>query len=845
MRINHLFSVMLGLAITGSAYGQTVFQDDFEMKFQPVPAKGAGWHANAEITGEVGANWSDNSSWADVGASYSRDETNPHSGKACQKIEAKRITSGAVQFIHLFKADKGKIYNGKFWMRGSPSTTLTFGFRQMDGPYQTYGTESATLSPEWREFSVQAEMPKDENVILIVWVNSPAIFWMDDASIEIVDPSLIPPPPEGNILSNASFEAGIPENWSFHVEGTDSIKLLDPRPRLSNEGAVGTKSLSIDMPKGASGYIRSPAISTTKGQAYSVSLWAKASQEIKLDAGFADANIWLSKFQLNTEWKRFTFKGKLEKFKKFTWLQINLPQRDFDYTVFLDGIMVEARPEPSKEYYENFPYEFTVSCDRVGHIFFDGEKTIFKTAVSPAAKDDLKIRLEAQDLYGKKLGTADLKIPDAGTLEVAADAMKRGIFKMSAMLVDAKGGQVSAKQEMTWARLPRPVELPDPRVSYFGTHIPLVGDYIQIAKLTGQRWVRMHDASMIGKWNSLEPKEGEFKFYDENVDLAKKEGLMILGMLDGAPPWMGSKDRGGYWSYWTLPTRADWKEKWRNYCDTAISHYKGRIDDWEIWNEPWGEWFFSAGGDPAMYVEFMRQAKASAAANNPKASIVGVDTYAGHEKWTEGALQGGTDLFDVFSFHDYSDAIAGGPANQNRCQLQADQWKKWQEKFGKVKPVWNTEGGVFELGSFLKPDAPGLRYNIQPEYIVRYDTCLRAAGVQKFFYYAIHLDPAEGESSCRAIEVGRAVKPLLAARAVFAWLTDGAAFKERTEADGVECYAFESVRGKQVTVCWSMDGQDRKLKVPAGSAALDIWGNEITLTDGSVAAGSVPVYLVK
>jgi len=839
-----ILSVLLGFTLLGSASGQVIYQDDFEKDFRPVPQKEKNWNANAEITGETASEWSDNSSWADVGAVYSRDEGNPHSGKACQKIEVKRVTSGAVQFVHSFKAEKGKIYQGKLWLRGSPSTTLTFGLRQLEGPYQTYGTESATLSPEWREFSIQAEIPKDDKVIFIIWVNSPATFWVDDASIEIVDPTQIPPPPEGNILSNASFEAGIPENWSFHVEGPDNIKLLDPRPRLSNEGAVGTKSLSIEIPKEASGQIRSSAVSTTKGQVYSISLWARATREIKLDAGLADTNMWLPKFTVGPEWKRFTFKGKMEKFKKFTWLQINIPKMDSDYTVYVDGVMIEAKPEPSKEYSENFPYEFTVMCDRIGHIFFDGEKAAFKIGVAPAQKNDMKIRIEVQDLYGKKLGAADMNLDDAGTLDVAADALKRGIFKMSAMLVDAKGQQVSAKQEITWARLPRPVELPDPGVSYFGIHIPLVGDYISIAKLTGQRWVRLHDSSMIGKWNSLEPKEGEFKFYDENVDLAKKEGLMILGMLDGAPPWMGSKDRGGYWSYWTIPTRADWKEKWRNYCDTAISHYKGRIDDWEIWNEPWGDWFLSAGGDPKMYVEFMRQAKASAAANNPKAKIVGVDTYAGHEKWTEGALQGGTEVFDIFSYHDYSDAIAGGAEKQNRCNLQVEQLRKWQEKFGKVKPIWNTEGGVFELGSFLKPDAPGLKYNLQPAYIVRFDTCLRAAGVQKFFYYAIHLDPAEGENSCRATEVGRAIKPLLAARAIFAWLTDGANFKERTESDGVECYAFEPIRGKQVTVCWSLDGQDKKLQVPAGSTALDIWGNEMVPADGGVTVGSTPVYLV-
>ena len=107
----------IGLSILGSAFGQTVYQDDFEAKFQAVPAKEKGWNANADITGEVGANWGDNSSWAEVGIAYSRDEVNPHSGKASQRIDVKRVSSGAVQFTHSFQAEKGKIYRGRLWLR--------------------------------------------------------------------------------------------------------------------------------------------------------------------------------------------------------------------------------------------------------------------------------------------------------------------------------------------------------------------------------------------------------------------------------------------------------------------------------------------------------------------------------------------------------------------------------------------------------------------------------------------------------------------------------------------------------------------------------------------------------
>ena len=48
------FITILGCLILNVNFGQVILQDNFEEKFKPVPKKGPGWHANADITGQTG-----------------------------------------------------------------------------------------------------------------------------------------------------------------------------------------------------------------------------------------------------------------------------------------------------------------------------------------------------------------------------------------------------------------------------------------------------------------------------------------------------------------------------------------------------------------------------------------------------------------------------------------------------------------------------------------------------------------------------------------------------------------------------------------------------------------------
>ena len=164
---------------------------------------------------------------------------------------------------------------------------------------------------------------------------------------------------------------------------------------------------------------------------------------------------------------------------------------------------------------------------------------------------------------------------------------RNGIWKLRAQVVDAAGKNLSSPVELVWMRLPHR-KMVDAELSFFGLHVPFNARYFAIAKAAGAWQLRLHDTSMIAKWPFAETAPGQFEFYDDAVNLARQNGFAILGMLDGAPPWTTTSPRTeGYYNIWNIPDKPDALAQWRNYVHIVAGHYSGRIDRWEVWNEPW------------------------------------------------------------------------------------------------------------------------------------------------------------------------------------------------------------------------------------------------------------------
>ncbi len=824
----------------------------FEGVYKAVNSSSDAPTQKARIVGQIAEGWEDNSNWADVAIEYSKDTANAHRGQLAQRVAVSRVAGGAAQLVQPVAFQKGHILEFRVWLRGQAGTSVTLALRQAGTPYTNYAERAFSVSAEWAEYRVAGVAGDDTAGFAMIIARSPATFEADDAQLrDLAQASTNAAPKTGNLISGGSFEAGLSFGWSTRYEGPMRHAFADPRPRVDNTiAATGRQSLRNDIPEGDNASIRSPLFTYNFGRAHAISAWLKASApNTRVEIGVEGTDI-STAVQVGTSWQRFTLNGTLP-FRDYARLRFYCaaPEGGSGVTLWIDGAQVEERAAPSATYLAAAPLELTLNLPRPGKIVFDGEAHRVLVGIAPQVPQGARLQLSMQNVYGVQRVLPSIKLP-AGSFALPVFAgRERGVFKLRGVVVDAKGSALSSPVEMVWARLPRPRNIA-PEKSFFGLHIPLSPEFIAIARATGQRRVRLHDTSMIAKWAIAEATPGCFEFFDEGITAAHSAGLSVLGMLDGAPPRATTKPReGGYWNLWNIPDALDALVQWRNYVRTVTSHYKGRIDDWEVWNEPWGSWWLASGNPhatPELYGQILRAASEEAKAANANAQIIGIDTMRGYdESWTKPALKAaGLQAFDAFSFHDYNDAFYGGP--KDIAQAQAQTFTALMREQGTPRPLWNTEGGPGQIASFYASQTGGLGIELQGAWAVRFDVTHMAAGTRNFFLYAMPTDPAMGETDFRADEFDRAIKPIIAARAVLAWLVDGAGIPTRTEpVKGVDCYTFPRLGSQTVSVLWSYDGVTHSLQVPNGVRVLDVWGNTTKATRGQGATGIEPIYFVR
>ncbi|HEX3127279.1 MAG TPA: PKD domain-containing protein [Thermoanaerobaculia bacterium] len=212
-------------------------------------------------------------------------------------------------------------------------------------------------------------------------------------------------------------------------------------------------------------------------------------------------------------------------------------------------------------------------------------------------------------------------------------------------------------------------------------------------------------------WREVNPEQGSWFWTntDALVRSADAKGLKILGVLSTAPVWAGSNDNGT-----RPPSQIGY---WQAYVRRVAARYGGRIQAYEIWNEPnlgdegpgigWAKdlWTFPR------YADYLRAAAIQIRRYAPGTLVVGpvtssqpngrtVDVFRQLEEvvYPDGPA---SSFLDVVSFH--------GNARDDQSVL--DLLSQIEDQLGifqgrnpsnLVKPVWLTElgwrvgGGVSE-----------------------------------------------------------------------------------------------------------------------------------------------------
>jgi polysaccharide biosynthesis protein PslG len=218
----------------------------------------------------------------------------------------------------------------------------------------------------------------------------------------------------------------------------------------------------------------------------------------------------------------------------------------------------------------------------------------------------------------------------------------------------------------------------------------------------GLKWVRID----VG-WASIEDtgKGARNELHLANLDTcvanANRRGLKVLVMLWLAPEWAragGTTDRHP-------PNNP---QDYADFAHWMAARYEGKVDAWEVWNEPDPRQQFWRG-TTSQYVELLKAAYPAFKAGDATASVVLGGPSSNDAAWIREVYSlGAKDSFDVMATHPYQ-PIADQPP-----EAPGDANRSWFTSFPAVrqvmldygdgaKPVWFTE-----FGWSAHPNWPGI-----------------------------------------------------------------------------------------------------------------------------------------
>lgn len=253
---------------------------------------------------------------------------------------------------------------------------------------------------------------------------------------------------------------------------------------------------------------------------------------------------------------------------------------------------------------------------------------------------------------------------------------------------------------------------------------------------------RLWDAYVT--WPQLEPARGQWAFstLDRLVAEATEHRVKPLLVLAHSPAWASARpnERSAYKpGVAAEPARLD---DWRNYVRTVGQRYKGRISEYQVWNEPSDKSHFT--GTVAQLVELTCEARRILKGIDPAIKLVSAGSAGGgkHIQYLDDFLAGGgAECIDVVAHHFYVPRFgpeAMVPLIREVRQVMA------KRGVGHL-PLWNTETGWWIANTDGTPDhdlvAKGgwrkLDADLEAGAVIQRAFLLsRAEGVERFYWYA-------------------------------------------------------------------------------------------------------------
>lgn len=259
--------------------------------------------------------------------------------------------------------------------------------------------------------------------------------------------------------------------------------------------------------------------------------------------------------------------------------------------------------------------------------------------------------------------------------------------------------------------------------SYFGMHIHNASTSTPWPSVPIASW-RMWDAHVA--WPDIEGHEGKWSFekLDTYLKIAQEHKVQVLLPLGLSPKWASVRpeERSMYQPGFAAEPRN--LDDWDNYVRAVVEHCKGRVEAYEIWNEPNLKPFWT--GRTEQIIDMTRHAYNIIKSIDPKALVVSPSATTsgnGNDWLVEFLKSGGGKYVDVIGFHFYSETPEA--MVQKITQVRQTMLLYHADSL----PLWNTETG------WAKPK-PFPSAELGAAYLARAYLLAWAAGVQRFFWYA-------------------------------------------------------------------------------------------------------------
>jgi hypothetical protein len=266
-----------------------------------------------------------------------------------------------------------------------------------------------------------------------------------------------------------------------------------------------------------------------------------------------------------------------------------------------------------------------------------------------------------------------------------------------------------------------PAKVPIP-VTYFGMHMHRATNGTGWPGVSFGGW-RLWDSHVT--WQDVEPDRNKWNFglLDKEIALALAHHVEPIVPLANSPTWASARPQepsshqpGGA----AEPANMD---DWRNYVRTLGMRYKGRVFQYEIWNEPNVPKFYS--GSTASLVQLTREAYTILHGIDSRILVISPSYpgFNGLPGFDQFLAEGGGNYSDVIGFHLYVD----DQPPEKTAEL-AQQVKAVMARNGVDKPLWDTEAGWAHPKPFPA--------DLAPPYVSRSYILNWAAGVSRFYWYA-------------------------------------------------------------------------------------------------------------